>query len=206
MVPLADPQKVDNLPVQVIEHFNLGGALVKKHLGTAGKGFHVGSVLGQQRDNLGGEAILAADVGEGTNHGIVGLKVKEAFDLAVQAKRQGVLDQRRSKAAVDAGPDCGNDMAHLIAETRVRMPKRCQHVLLWYLPAADVLLNQDARNDFHQIAPENLGLTRYGFESRRAQWVRLQDATDKGGGAAEGLVGVRGKLAYLRRRCQMVAL
>src|ERR1035437_6122358 len=98
MVPLADPQEVDNLPVQVIEHFNLGRALVKKDLGAACKGFHVSSVLGQQRDNLGREAILAADVGEGTNHEIVGLKVKEAFDSAVQAKRQGVLDQRRSKA------------------------------------------------------------------------------------------------------------
>src|ERR1035441_5678012 len=103
MVPLADPQEVDNLPVQVIEHFDLGGALVKEDLGAAGKGFHIGGVLGQQRNNLGGKAILAADVGEGTNHGTVGLKVKEAFDLAVQAKRQGVLDQRRSKAAVDAG-------------------------------------------------------------------------------------------------------
>src|ERR1035441_10426462 len=130
MVPLADPQEVDNIPVQVIEHFNLGGALVKKHLGTAGKGFHVGSVLGQQRDNLGGEAILAADVGEGTNHEIEGLKVKEVFDLAVQAKRQGILDQRRCKAAVDAGPDCGNELAHLIAETRARMSERCQHVQL----------------------------------------------------------------------------
>ena len=48
---------------------------MKKHLGTAGKGFHVGSVLGQQRDNLGGEAILAADVGEGTNHEFEELKV-----------------------------------------------------------------------------------------------------------------------------------
>src|ERR1017187_4878005 len=190
MVPLADPQEVDNLPIQVIEHFNLGGALVKKHLGAASKGFHIGSVLGQQRDNLDGEAILAADVGEGTNHGTAGLKVKEAFDLAVQAKRQGVLDQRRSKAAVDAGPDCGNDIAHLIAETRARMAKRCQHVQLWYLPDADALFNQDARNDFHQIAPEDLGLTRNSFEGNCAQWVLLQDAADKGGGAAEGLIGV----------------
>ena len=92
MVPLADSQKVDNLPVQVIEHFNLGGALVKKYLRATGKGFHVGCVLWQERDDLGGEAILAANVGEGTNHGIVELKVKEAFDLAVQAKRQSVLD------------------------------------------------------------------------------------------------------------------
>ncbi|MGA2145548.1 MAG: hypothetical protein ABSH49_11370 [Bryobacteraceae bacterium] len=179
---------------------------MKKHLGTAGKGFHVGSVLGQQRDNLGGEAILAADVGEGTNHGIVGLKVKEAFDLAVQAKRQRVPDQRSSKAAVDAGPDCGNDLAHLLSETRVWMSERCQHVQLGYLPDANALLNQDVRNDFHQIAPENLGLARYGFEGRRAQWVLFQDATDKGGGAAEGLVAVGGKLAYLGRRCQMLVL
>jgi hypothetical protein len=92
MVPLADSQEVDNLPVQVIEHFNLGGALVKKHLGAASEGFHVSSVLWQERDDLGGETILAADVGEGTNHGIVGLKVKEAFDLAVEAERQSVLD------------------------------------------------------------------------------------------------------------------
>jgi hypothetical protein len=72
MMPLADPQEVDNLPVQVIEHFNLGRALVKEHLGAAGKGFHIGSVLGQQRDDLGGKAILAADVCKGTNHEIVG--------------------------------------------------------------------------------------------------------------------------------------
>src|ERR1035441_9019235 len=100
MVPLADPQEVDNLPVQVIEHFNLGGALVKENLGAAGKGFHVGSVLGQQRDNLGGEAILAADVGEGTNHGIEALKVKEAFNLAVQAKREGILEIGRASCRV----------------------------------------------------------------------------------------------------------
>jgi len=46
MVPLADPQEVDNLPVQVIEYFNFGGALVKKNLRAAGKGFHVGVCSG----------------------------------------------------------------------------------------------------------------------------------------------------------------
>src|ERR1039458_7257710 len=86
------------------------------------------------------------------------------------------------------------------------MSERGQHIRLWYLPDANALLNQDVRNDFHQIAPENLGLTRYGFECRRAQWVLFQDATDKGGGAAEGLVAVGGKLAYLGRRCQMLVL
>src|ERR1019366_7294702 len=86
------------------------------------------------------------------------------------------------------------------------MSERCQHIRLWYLPDADALLNQDVRNDFHQIAPENLGSARYGFEGRRAHWVLFQDATDKGGGAAQGLVAVGGKLAHLRRRCQMLAL
>jgi hypothetical protein len=45
---------------------------MKENLGAAGKGFHVGSVLGQQRDDLGGKTILAADVSKGTNHEIFG--------------------------------------------------------------------------------------------------------------------------------------
>ena len=59
---------------------------MEQHLGAARERLHVGGVLGQQRDDLGGKAVLAANVAEGSNHWAGRLKVKEVFSLAVQAK------------------------------------------------------------------------------------------------------------------------
>src|ERR1043165_10269991 len=64
VVVLADPEEIYDIEIQVIEHFHLGCLLVEEHLGTTGKGFDIGGVLGQHGNNLFGKAVLAADVGD----------------------------------------------------------------------------------------------------------------------------------------------
>jgi hypothetical protein len=65
---LANPKEIDDLEIHVVENLNLRRILVKEYLGAARKWLNVGSVLGQQGDDLFGQAVFAADICEGTNH------------------------------------------------------------------------------------------------------------------------------------------
>ena len=48
--------------VEIVQHFHVRRRLVKEHLGAARERLDVGRVLGQQRNDFLGQAVLAADV------------------------------------------------------------------------------------------------------------------------------------------------
>src|ERR1700685_4037016 len=65
---LAAAEKVDDFVILVVEHFDLGWFFAEKHPRASGESLHVCGVLRKQRNDFGGETILAADVWNGSNH------------------------------------------------------------------------------------------------------------------------------------------
>jgi hypothetical protein len=55
MVLLADAKEIDDLAVEIIQHFHLGRLLVEEHLGAAGECLYIGGVLRQYPKNALGE-------------------------------------------------------------------------------------------------------------------------------------------------------
>ena len=68
-VPLADPEKIDNLTVEVIEHLNTARFLVKKHLRAATERLDVRGVWRKQRNEGRCEATLPANICQRSDHG-----------------------------------------------------------------------------------------------------------------------------------------
>lgn len=75
MVPLADPEEIDDLAIQIVQHFNLGRLLVKEHLCAAREGFHVCRMLGEFFNNLPGQTVLAPNVCQWAFH-VQNMKVR----------------------------------------------------------------------------------------------------------------------------------
>ena len=67
IVQLADAEEIDDLEVQIIEHLDIRGRLVKEHLAPPGR-LHIGGVLGQHGDDFCGKTVLAADISQGSDH------------------------------------------------------------------------------------------------------------------------------------------
>src|ERR1035437_8081893 len=64
----ADTEEVHDLPVQVIQHFDLGGFLMEEHLRTSGERFDIRRVLGKERNHPRGQRPFPANVREWSNH------------------------------------------------------------------------------------------------------------------------------------------
>src|SRR5437763_987864 len=75
VVPLANPKEVHDVEIEVVQYLNVGRQFVKKDLRAAGKRFDIGYVLGQHGNDFCGKTVLAADVGNWTQHGDVQLRM-----------------------------------------------------------------------------------------------------------------------------------
>src|SRR5438046_1942000 len=65
---LATAEEINDFKIQIIQHLDLRGLLVKKYLGATGECFNVGLMFGQQGNDLFSQTILATDVCEGADH------------------------------------------------------------------------------------------------------------------------------------------
>ena len=73
IVELADPEEVHDIAVQVVQNFSRRRFLVKEHLRSARERLHVGGVLGEDRDDLLRDAVLATDVRKRAAHESLGV-------------------------------------------------------------------------------------------------------------------------------------
>lgn len=68
MVQLADQKKVNDVAVEIVQHFAARRLFSEEDLGAAGKRLNIGRMLRENLNDLSRNPIFAADVGEWAAH------------------------------------------------------------------------------------------------------------------------------------------
>src|SRR5262249_25450867 len=120
VMPLTYAEEIDDLTVQIIQHFNDRRALVKENLRASCKWFDVCRVQRKQRENRLGKTIFPADVWQRSNHGLSKV-IKESLSLNKEAQGRRVQRTDLSLTDVHLWPQALNDCAEFRARGYWRM-------------------------------------------------------------------------------------